>query len=155
MFKNNMHKISALLATFGLGLLAIVAVLIAINALLRKIIDFSFIGITDITENAMIISLACCFPIMAVKQSAISARIIDYLYPKYAWLFEKWGQFILTIFLFLLSVKLTQYSYNLFLNGEYSWTLKIPSWIAWSIASMLLWLSFIIQTSYTFEGKRP
>ncbi len=131
-----------------------VSLLIAINALLRKMIGFSFVGITDIVETTMIISLASCFPIMVIQQSAISARIIDHLYPKYMWVFQQWGRFILAVFLLLLSIKLTQYSYRLFSTGEYSWTLKIPSWIAWSIASALLWFSFMIEVSYVIKRKQ-
>lgn len=153
MLKSNIHKISIWLSTLGLSLLIIVSLLISINALLRKIIGFSFAGITDITEITMIIALACCFPIMVIQQSAISARIVDHLWPKFTWIFQKWGRLTLAIFLFLLSLKLTQYSLTLFESGEYSWALKIPSWIAWSIASLLLWFSFIIEALYVVKGK--
>lgn len=144
MFSNKLRQLSLWASFFGLGLLICTSLLISINAILRKSIGLSFAGISDITENVIIISLACCFPLMVMRQSAITVRVVDYLLPKYAWYFRCWSLFSLAIFLLFMSIKLSQYSYELFGSGEHSWSLSIPAWPAWFFASFMLWISTIL-----------
>ncbi len=145
-FDKWLTRICTALATIGLFALIAISAMTVVDAALRKYFASSIDGLSDWLSFCVIIAVSCCFPATIWGKHSITVRILGNVLPwRFRELFESIGQTMLFACLVIIGWQLYIYTSELWEYGDVSDLLLLPKWPVWSIATVIWWLTALIQ----------
>jgi len=144
------------------GLLLLAAVTVG-EVLLRWLFNHPILGVADISELVIAVTIASCFPLVFAEGRSITVRLVgSALGPRAYALLEAFGSFVSLVIFLLLVWQFWIYTGELASNRETTWHLLLPKapWygtvtILMSLCVPVLAVQFINQIkSFWLIGKR-
>lgn len=135
-----------------IGLLALIAVsaLTVVEAVLRQFFATHINGLSDWLSFCVVLAVSCCFPATIWGKHSITIRVLGQILPwRFRELFESIGQTMLLSCLIIIGWQLYIYTYELWDYGETSDLLLLPKWPVWTAATLIWWLTALIQLYIT------
>lgn len=139
------------IAALGLTALIVVSTLTVIDALMRRFFAASIPGLSDWVEWCMIISVSACFPAMVWGRHAIAVRILGSILPwRIRETLELFGHLLLWGVIAVIAWQISLYCKDIYQFGDVSMLLQWRKWPVWAAASVLWWLTALIQSAIVF-----
>jgi TRAP-type C4-dicarboxylate transport system permease small subunit len=135
-----------MVAFAGLAGLLVVSGATMIDVGLRWLANRPIKGLIDITELAVAIVLAACFPLVVAQRQNIAIRFLGRGLGTGAtrWL-DAFGSALLFVFVALIAWQLVVYTVELAESHRTTWLLRIPVTPYWAIAAAIVALCVPVQ----------
>lgn len=126
-------------------------VLVAIDVLMRWLLNDPQSWVSDLAEVTYPIAIVSCFPVALEGGSMISIRVFGSVgHPRLGWFLDCLGQGALTALLGLFAWKVFWRAISDWHTGFATLTLKIPTAPTWVLVSLLLAMAALIQLRRTW-----
>ena len=127
------------------GLLLFSAITVG-DVLLRWLLNFSMLGVADISELVIAVTIASCFPLVFAEKRSITVRFVgSQLGPRAYALLEAFGTFVSMVIFILLVWQFWIYTGELAANHETTWHLLLPKAPWYGTVTILLFLCVPVQ----------
>lgn len=135
-----------MIALAGFAGLLVVAGATMLDVVLRWLFNRPIKGLIDVTELAVVVVLAACFPVVIAQRGNITIRFLGAAAgPRVARWLDAFGSLALLAFVALVSWQLVAYTAELAASGRTTWLLRLPVTPSWAVATAIVALCVPVQ----------
>ena len=145
-------RLVALIGFFGLLMLALMT---ALDVLLRWLFQAPIHGVNDVSSVVMAVVIAACIPANLAMKQNIAVEVLGTLGgTRLRRFLDLTASLFTLVFIVLIAWRFVPYAQGLRETGDRTWVLGWPLWPWWMASSALMIFAALVQTVVTVSDLR-
>lgn len=148
-------RLTHILALAGFAGLLILAMMVALDILLRFFFDYPLQGVNDVSAVVMAVVIAACIPKCLMLKQNISIEVLGSMSPRpVQLLLNLFASAAVLVFFVLMVWQFIPYSAAITASGEKTWVLGWPVGPWWWVSTAFLSVAVLAQALVTLNDFR-